>query len=382
MITTTRPIESTAPTGGLLLAFELGQRSWKLGFTVGMGQRPRIRQIPAGAAGVLATEIERAKKRLGLSSDAPVTSCYEAGRDGFWLHRYLVAHGITNYVVDSSSIEVNRRARRAKTDRLDLAGLLSLLARYALGDRRAWRVVRVPTVAEEDARHLPRTLEALTQDRTRLVTRLKSLLTTQGVSVPIDAKFLHRLEATHLWDGTPLPPGLQERLTRTWTQLQEVDGQMRDLKALRLTRPEHLTPSTSHALAQLLTMRAIGPIGASVLATEIFGWRRIRNRRELGALVGLVPAPYQSGETDYDQGITRAGNAHVRRVIVQLAWGWIRHQPDSALTHWYQQRFGAGGKRIRKIGIVALSRKLLIALWRYLETGVVPDGARLKPMEV
>jgi transposase len=288
--------------------------------------------------------------------------------------------GITNYVVDSSSIEVNRRARRAKTDRLDLAGLLSLLARYVLGDRRAWRVVRVPTVAEEDARHLPRTLEALTQDRTRLMSRLKSLLTTQGVSLPIDAKFLKRLVAAHLWDGTPLPPGLQERLTRTWTQLQEVDGQIRDLKALRLA--ENLTPATSHALAQLLTMRAIGPIGASVLATEIFGWRRIRNGRELGALVGLVPSPYQSGETDHDQGITRAGNAHVRRVIVQLAWGWTRHQPDSALTHWYQQRFGGGGKRLRKIGIVALARKLLIALWRYLETGVVPEGAQLKPMEV
>jgi len=382
MITMTRPTEFTAPACGLLLAFELGQRSWKLGFTVSMGQRPRIRQIPAGAVGALATEIERAKTRLGLSSDAPVMSCYEAGRDGFWLHRYLVAHGVTNYVVDSSSIEVNRRARRAKTDRLDLAGLLNLLARYVLGDRRAWRVVRVPTVAEEDARHLSRTLEALTQDRTRLMSRLKSLLATQGMSLSIDAQFLHRLEAAHLWDGTPLPPGLQERLTRTWTQLQEVDGQIRNIKALRLTRPEHLTPATSRALAQLMTMRAIGPIGASVLATEIFGWRRIRNRRELGALVGLVPAPYQSGETDYDQGITRAGNAHVRRVIVQLAWGWIRHQPDSALTHWYQQRFGGSGKRLRKIGIVALARKLVIALWRYLETGVVPDGARLKPMEV
>jgi transposase len=378
----TRPIESTAPTGGMLMAFELGQRSWKLGFTVGMGQRPRVRQIPAGAVDTLATEITRAKKRLGLSADAPVTSCYEAGRDGFWLHRYLVAMGVTNYVVDSSSIEVNRRARRAKTDSLDLAGLLSLLARYALGDQRAWRVVRVPTVAEEDARHLPRTLEALTQDRTRLVNRLKSLLATQGLSLPINAQFLKRLSAARLWDGAPVPPGLQERLTRTWTQLEEVDGQMRDLKALHLTRPEQLPPATSRALAQLLTVRAIGPIGASVLATEIFGWRRIRNGRELGALVGLVPAPYQSGQIDYDQGITRAGNAHVRRVMVQLAWGWIRHQPDSALTHWYQQRFGGGGTRVRKIGIVALARRLLIALWRYLETGAVPDGAQLKPIVV
>jgi transposase len=382
MSTMTRGSESTAPAGGLLLAFELGQRSWKLGFTGGMGQRPRIRQIPAGAVTALMTEIERAKKRLGLPSDAPVTSCYEAGRDGFWLHRFLVAHGITNYVVDSSSIEVDRRARRTKTDRLDLVGLVSLLARYVLGDRRAWRVVRVPTVADEDARHLPRTLEALTQDRTRLVNRLKSLLATQGLSLAIDAQFLNRLAGTHLWDGAPVPPGLQERLSRTWTLLQEVNGQIRNLKALQLTRPETVTSATSRAAAQLLTVRAIGPVGASVLATEIFGWRRIRNGRELGALVGLVPAPYQSGETDYDQGITRAGNAHVRRVIVQLAWGWIHHQRDSALTHWYQQRFGTGGKRLRKIGIVALARKLLIALWRYLETGMVPDGARLKTMAV
>jgi transposase len=382
MSTMTRGSESTAPAGGLLLAFELGQRSWKLGFTGGMGQRPRIRQIPAGAVTALMTEIERAKKRLGLPSDALVTSCYEAGRDGFWLHRFLVAHGITNYVVDSSSIEVDRRARRTKTDRLDLVGLVSLLARYVLGDRRAWRVVRVPTVADEDARHLPRTLEALTQDRTRLVNRLKSLLATQGLSLVIDAQFLNRLAGTHLWDGAPVPPGLQERLSRTWTLLQEVNGQIRNLKALQLTRPETVTSATSRAAAQLLTVRAIGPVGASVLATEIFGWRRIRNGRELGALVGLVPAPYQSGETDYDQGITRAGNAHVRRVIVQLAWGWIHHQRDSALTHWYQQRFGTGGKRLRKIGIVALARKLLIALWRYLETGMVPDGARLKTMAV
>src|SRR5262245_57449963 len=261
MSTMTRGSESTAPAGGLLLAFELGQRSGKLGCTGGMGQRPRIRQIPAGAVAALMTEIERAKKRLGLPSDAPVTSCYEAGRDGFWLHRFLVAHGITNYVVDSSSIEVDRRARRTKTDRLDLVGLLSLLARYVLGDRRAWRGVRGPTVAEGDARHGPRTLEALTQDRTRLVNRLKSLLATQGLSLAIDALFLTRLAGTHLWDGTPLPPGLQERLSRTWTLLQEVDGQIRNLKALRLTRPDTVT-ATRCAAAQLLTVRAIGPIGA------------------------------------------------------------------------------------------------------------------------
>ena len=380
MITMPRMSESPARTP-LLLAFELGQRSWKLGFSVGLGQRPRLRQIPAGAVGVVANEIARAKARLALPSDAPVISCYEAGRDGFWLHRYLTAHGVVNHVIDSSSIEVNRRARRAKSDRLDLVGLLSLLARFVHGDQRAWRVVHVPTVAEEDARHLPRTWETLTQERTRLINRLKGLLATQGVHVRIDTGFLDQLRTTRLWDGMPVPPGLQERLTQSWVQLQHLEEQLRQLKATRTAHERDLTPPTRQAIAQLQTLRAIGPIGAWVLATEIFGWRQLRSRRQLGALVGLVPAPYKSGETERDQGITHAGNAHVRRVIVQLAWGWLHYQPTSALSRWYQRRFGGGSKRVRKIGVVALARKLLIALWRYLETGVVPDGAHLKSME-
>jgi transposase len=365
----------------LLLAFELGERSWKLGFSVGPGQRPRLRQIPAGAVSVLPNEIAWAKARLALPSDAPVISCYEAGRDGFWLHRYLTAQGIVNHVIDSASIEVDRRARRAKSDRLDLVGLLSLLARFAHGDQRAWRVVRVPTVAEEDARHLPRAWETLTQERTRLINRLKGLLATQGVHVRIGADFLDQLRATRLWDGAPVPPGLQERVTQSWAQLQHLEGQLDQLKATRAAHERALATSTGIAIARLQTLRAIGPIGAWVLATEIFGWRQIRSRRQLGALVGLVPAPYNSGETEHDQGITHAGNAHVRRVIVQLAWGWLHYQPTSALSQWYHRRFGSGSRRIRKIGIVALARKLLIALWRYLETGLVPDGAQLKSME-
>jgi transposase len=380
MMTMTRERECSAPTMCLLLAFELGQRSWKLGFSAGIGQRPRVRQIPAGAVGVIEHEIVRAKMRLGLPLEAAVISCYEAGRDGFWLHRYLVAHAITNHVVDSSSIEVNRRARRAKTDRLDLGGLLNLLARYVLGDRRVWHVVRVPTVTDEDARQLPRTWETLTADRTRLINRMKGLLTTQGVQIRIDKNFLEHLHAAQLWDGTPVPTGLQERLTQDWAQLQQVETQLRERRA-RGARPPDTTTPTGRAIEQLQTLRAIGVAGAWVLATEIFGWRQIKNRRELGALVGLVPAPYQSGETQSDQGITRAGNKHVRRVMVQLAWVWLQYQPQSALAQWYQRRFGGSGKRLRRIGIVALARKLLIALWRYLETGVVPDGAQLKPME-
>jgi transposase len=378
MDTMTRTSESNAPQV-LLLAFELGERTWKIGFSVGAAQRIRVRQMPACAVAVLMTEIAAAKKRFGLAAEAPVVSCYEAGREGFWLHRYLVAHAITNCVVDSSSIEVNRRARRAKTDRLDLGGLLSLLGRYVHGDRRVWRVVRVPTVADEDARHLPRTAETLTRDRTRLVNRLKALLATQGIRLRIDHRFVAALDGVRLWDATPIPGGLRDRILRDWAQLQSVTTQRRAVKLARAQRVDATQP-TGRAIETLQTLRAIGPTGAWVLATEIFGWRQIQNGRQLGALVGLVPAPYQSGDMRYDQGISRAGNRHVRRVMVQLAWGWLRHQPESALSRWYQQRFGHGGKRMRKIGIVALARKLLVALWRYLETGVRPDGAALKPM--
>ncbi len=382
MVTTTRPNESNGAQACLLLAFELGQRTWKLGFTVGIGQRPRLCQIPAGAVSVLDHHIARAKRRFGVSAEAPVSSCYEAGRDGFWLHRYLVAHGIMNHVVDSSSIEVNRRARRAKSDRLDLAGLLNLLARYVQGDRRVWRVVHVPSVADEDARQLPRMLETLTADHTRLTNRLKGLLVTHGVSMRIGKDFLEQLESVRLWDGTPLPPGLRERLARDWAQLQTVATQLRELQRALARRQPDARTATGRALVQLQTLRAIGTIGAWTLATEISGWRDIRNGRQLGALVGLAPSPYQSGETHVEQGITRAGNKHVRRIIVQLAWRWLYYQPESALSTWYRQRFDGHGKRLRRIGIVALARKLLIALWRYVETGAVPDGAHLKAAAV
>ena len=380
MVTMTRERESIAASTCLLMAFELGERSWKVGFSTGIGQRPRVRQIPAGAVGVIGSEILRAKARLGLPMDAPVISCYEAGREAFWVHRYLLAHGITNHVVDSSSIEVNRRARRAKTDRLDLEGLLSLLARYVQGDRRVWRIVRVPSVADEDARHLPRTWETLTADRTRLINRMKGLLITQGVQIRITKEFPEHLRSARLWDGTAVPSGLQERLAQDWDQLQQVERQLRERKARAAERVDRGT-QTGCAIEKLQRVQAIGRTGAWVLATEIFGWRQIENRRQLGGLVGLVPAPYKSGETAHDQGITRAGNHHVRRVMVQLAWGWLRYQPASALARWYQQRFGHGGKRLRRIGIVALARKLLIALWRYVKTGSVPDGAQLKPVE-
>ena len=258
---------------------------------------------------------------------------------------------------------------------------MTLLARFVQGERRLWHVVRVPSVPEEDARHLPRTIEAVTQHRTRLINRVKGLLATHGVRCRVDADFLRTIGEVRLWDGS-LPPGLNERLRCEWAQLEHLSQQLRALKAARTKRQRDLTTTQGRTMTQLLRVRGVGPTRATVLTAEIFGWRQIRNRRQLGALVGLVPAPYQSGEMHRDQGITRAGNTHARHVIMQVAWGWVRHQPHRALTQWYQHRFGGGGKRVQRIGIVAQARKLLIALWRYLERGVIPDGAQLKPLRM
>jgi transposase len=285
---------------------------------------------------------------------------------------------VNNHVIDSSSIQVNRRARRVKTDRLDLGGLLNLLARYQLGDRQVWRVVRVPSVNEEDARQLHRTRETVQQDRNRLINRLKGLMTTQGLTVPVNAAFPTQLATAQLWDGTPIPAGLKARLQRGWAQLEFLNRTLEALDAERAALTPDPQTTMGRYVGALPTLRGIGPIGTWTLTTEIFGWRQINNRRQLAGLVGLVPAPYQSGESAHDQGITRAGNTHVRRLMVQLAWSWVRYQPDSALTQWFAGKFGHGSRRLRRIGIVALARKLLIALWHYVEHGEIPEGAIVK----
>lgn len=377
-MTTTCIGESTVGRCTLLIAFELGQKTWKLGFSRGVGERPRVRSVTAGAREIVAREIAKTKQLWQLDEETPVVSCYEAGRDGFWLHRWLVAQGVTNYVVDSASIEVNRRAKRTKTDRLDLAGLLTSLARYLLGDRRVWRVVRVPTVAQEDMRHWHRSRETIQQERTRVINRIKALLATLGTRVAMRRDFLQRVDAARLWDGTPLPPGARERLRLEWTQLQEVEHHLRGLD--RREPAATLDAPTAAAVSKLDGVRGIGPLSARVLATELFGWREIRNPRQLGALVGLIPGRYQSGETTRDLGITRAGNAHVRRLSVELAWLWLQFQPKSALAQWYHHRFDGASPRVRRMGIVALARKLLVALWRYVDRDQVPAGAVVNAM--
>jgi transposase len=333
------------------------------------------------AAGNLADvqrEIEQAKKRFGLPEGCRVVSCYEAGRDGFWLHRYLVEAGSENVVVDSSSIEVNRRFRRAKTDRMDVAKLVGQLIRYEGGEKKVWRVVRVPGVEAEDRRQLHRQLEDLKAESTQHVNRIKGLLAGQGVRLEIKPGFVEELRGTRLWDGRPIPEGLRARLEREYERIQFIQGQMRELGAERVEAIRHSTDPQMEKVRGLLRLKGIGLNSAWVNTMEFFAWREFRNGKEVGGLAGLTPTPYQSGESSRERGMSKAGNRHVRALAIEIAWGWLRYQPESELSQWYQRRFGDGSSRVRRIGIVALARKLLVALWRYLETGLIPQGAVLK----
>jgi transposase len=362
----------------LFVAFELSEKTWKLGFTTGHGQKPRERTVTARQQERVLDEIVQAKRRLGLPDTATVVSCYEAGREGFWLHRFLQGHGITNQVVDSSAIEVNRRRRRAKSDGLDVRKLLSMLMRYHHGERQVWQVVKSPSVEAEDQRHLHRDLETLKQERASTMTRIEGLLSSQGLRVPSLSKLPEQLDALRLWDGSPLPPGLRRRVLRVYAQYTFLSEQIAAVEAERRALLQTSPEASIDKVRQLRQLKGIGINGAWLLVMEFFGWRAFKNRREVGALAGFTPTPYQSGESAREQGITKSGNRHVRWMTTELAWSWVRFQPDSALSCWFRERFGGGGKRLRRIGIVAVARKLLIALWRFLETGVLPVGAELK----
>jgi len=362
----------------LHLALELGWEKWKLAFSSGVGGGVWQTTVGAREGAALKTAIERARRRLGVSAESRVISCYEAGRDGFWLDRWLRREGIENLVVDSSSLEVNRRARRVKTDRIDAAKLLSMLLRYEGGERGVWSVVRVPSQEQEDARHLHRELRTLKKERTRLINRIKGLLATQGVDRAMNRQGLVQpLDQMRMWDGSPLPEGLRRRVELEVQRHALVHEQVLacETQVRRMVRGSW--EGAAAEVSRLQRLRAVGPCGAVILVRE-FGWRKFRNRREVGALAGLTPMPYQSGQMLREGSISRAGNRHVRGVIVDLAWAWLRYQPDSELSRWYSRRFANGSSRVRRIGIVALARRLLIALWRYWAQGELPAGAILK----
>jgi transposase len=373
MIATTRPVLSVnEPT--LYVAFELGKKEWKLAMTAGFGIQPWLRTLPSGDWSAMQRALAQGRARFGLVAGARVVSCYEAGRDGFWIHRALTAMGIANRVVDSASIEVSRRARRAKTDRLDALKLVTMLVRVCVGERRVWSEVRVPTVAEEAARQVSRERTALTQDQTRLVNQIRGWLATWGATLP--ARRRQGWWATvRDWAGAALPAQVQARLARAEARLQGVAAQINELDAQQQVAVA-AAPACA-ALRQLVQLKGVATTSASVLLDEGLVWRAFRNRRQIGGVLGFAPTPYESGESQREQGISRAGNARLQAISIQLAWNWVRWQPQSALTRWYLANFGKG-KRARRIGVVAVARKLVIALWRYVTSGIVPEGAILK----
>ena len=369
----------SAAAAVLYMALELSKSKWKVGFSD--GRRQRVVNVPGGDVQALAEAIERAKAKFCLSAAVRVVSCYEAGRDGFWLHRWLLGCGIENLVVDPASIEVSRQARRVKTDGVDVEMLLAKLRLHHQGER-VWNVVRVPEPQAEAARCLHRELERLKRERGAHVSRLKGLLFAQGLR-------LERI-STQGWasqvasfqgiDGQALAADLQGQLLREGARLALVEAQIRALESERERRVREAGQSEGPLgmVRQLRLLKGIGPVAAWVFVMEFFGWRRFRNGKQVGALAGLTGTPYASGQLSREQGISKQGNRRVRALAVEISWLWLRYQPNSALTRWFHERFGAGGKRHRRVGIVALARKLLVALWRYLDTGQLPTGAVLK----
>jgi transposase len=369
---------TTITTGALHVALELGCDKWVLASATQAAEKPRFRTVAARNLAALNQEIIKAKARFGLPADAPVFTCYEAGRDGFWLHRALTKLGITNVVVDASSIEVNRRQKQVKSDPVDAGKLVSMLCRYHAGERKVWSVVNVPSVADEDGRQLHRGMKDLQRQKTECSNRIKGLLASQGLTAAVDAKFRATLSALRDWADQPVPAGMQLRLLQEYAVWEALHRQERDAaneqeRQLREGQDRH-----QEQMRQLMGLKAVGVRSAWILVMELFSWRGIKNGKQLGSLVGLTPMPYDSGKSKREQGISKAGNRHVRCLMVELAWMWLRWQPTSALSQWYQRRFGPGNKRARKVGIVALARKLLIALWRFLEHGELPEGAQQK----
>jgi transposase len=362
----------------LFVALELSKAKWLVGLHSPMADKVSRHTIAGGDAPALLMLIGAARRRAeaGLGGTVQVIACYEAGYDGFWLHRLLVAHGIANQVVDPASLLVNRRARRRKTDRIDLAGLLRTLMAWHRGEPQVCSMVRVPSPEEEDRRRRGRERERLVKERVQHLGRVKGLLMTQGVGAfqPARRGWRDRLEALRTGDGRPLPDCLKAEIARECRRLALVDEVLGELERERDAASDGKAPQQAALLTKL---RGIGPTSAHLLAGEVFH-RDFANRRQVAAYLGLEPSPWQSGQVDQDQGISKAGNRRARRVAIELAWLWLQYQPDSGLSRWLKDRAGAARGRVRRIMLVALARKLIVALWRYLASGVVPEGASMR----
>jgi transposase len=379
------PIEATTrpDAGRLFAALELGKSRWLV--TVDApGSDKLSRHAVAGGDGaalldLLARLRTTAERRTGRPVEVLVIQ--EAGLDGFWLHRLLGRNGISSHVVDPASIAVNRRHRRAKTDTIDGEMLLRTLMAWARGERRVCSMVRPPSPEEEDRRRLTRERATLLKERIQHTNRIKGLLCGQGIVDydPLRKDRLARLDALETGDGRPLPERLKAEIRR---ELERIDLLCSQIAAVERER-DALIEATSEAAgpgtpaAALARFKGIGgELGALLWLEALF--RRFDNRRQIAAYAGLAPSPWQSGGTEREQGISKSGNRRLRHAMVELAWFWLRHQPDSALSAWFRERVGPGRGRVRRIAIVALARKLLVALWRYTTQGVVPQGAAFK----
>ena len=358
------------------VAIELSGVSWVVGVRDGVGLNPRLHRLCSGDVLGLLRLIEAVR----LRGSGRVVCGYEAGRDGFWLARHLGARGIECVVLDPASLPVERRARRAKSDRLDVHLLLRGLMGLAVGERGACRVVRVPSRSAEDVRQVHREREALLRERVRHVNRIKALLAAQGISgVEPLRDGAAALAGLRDAEGRPLAPHLRARLEREWVRLTLVVEQIAAVEATRDALAASETGDSGAAtVRRLAALKGIGVQTATVLSREVL-WRDFANRRQLGGYVGLTPTPWRSGGMVREQGIGKAGNPRARTALIELAWLWLRWQPDSALSRWFHHRVGTATGRVRRIAIVALARKLAVALWRYVHTGLVPDGAVLKP---
>lgn len=364
----------TVTTGILYMAMELSQSKWHLAFGNGI----KVRQVVIDANNTLSLqeEIRKAKEKFKLSQESKIVSCYEAGRDGFWIHRFLEEKGIKNHVIDSSSIKVSRKSRRAKTDRLDAEKLLKQLIQHEKGEEKL-QVARVPSEAEEDRRRMHRERERLKKERTSHTNRIRSLLNLRGIKCQGKKVWKLYLDQVVDWKGNLLPVYQKEELLREIDRLEIVEKQLKELESNMLKELKTSEDPVFGKINLLMGLKGIGEVSSWVLVMEWFGWRKFNNRREVGAAAGLVGTPYDSGESQREQGITKAGNSRIRALMVELGWCWLRYQPNSDLSKWFIERFNHG-KRSRKVGIVALARRLLIAIWRYLTTGELPKGAQLK----
>ena len=367
----------------LAVSLELAAAKWTVALHDGRRESPAIHTVaqPQAAARLQAvlTLIATQRQAWSLPDDVRVVVSYEAGQDAFWICRALQARGIECHVVDPASIPVERHRRRAKTDRLDVRKLVINLRAWLRGERDRMHVVHVPSPQDEASRHLMRERGELQKEVLQHRDRMRKLLATLGCWEDVNSrKFATRLARREVrcHDGTPLPDELHQRLLRECDRLAVAEQQ---LAALEKAYHAQLPEPARERIDRLTHLSGIGPVSGSRLALELF-WREFANRRQVGACTGLVPQPYDSGESQVDQGISKQGNRRVRALLIETAWTWIRYQPDSALTRWFNQRTQGTGpnRRARRIAIVAVARRLVIALWRYLKDGVIPEGAQLK----